>query len=214
MSVEKRILGKQKNRSFSPTPLADILDYTDSFSEACLILSFGAEVIHANQNARSLIHNHPAFFTSSNGFSLSHQKRARSFIRRVNATIFERRPQYLRLDNGCDEAKLTGIFTPITSTDKSGAHTKPELVLLRIVAENFHLPLLNPLRKSHGLTPRQVDILKPFCDGFSVQNAGEEIGITTQRARELFCGIYQRLGLRGKSELIAFLSKLPSDPDI
>ena len=214
MSVEKRILRKLSEQHKRPIPFTDLLAYTDSFREACCVVGLGAKLIVANKNARELVKSHPALFKSANGLTLTHQTRARLLKARIHAVIFERRPQYLKLDNGCDEAKLTAILTPILTTDISGNHLHPDLALLRLIEGCFHTPHIGPLQQSHGLTPRQIDILRPFCDGFCVREAGEKVGVSTQRARELFSGIYQRLGLQNKCELIAFLSKLPSDPDI
>lgn len=212
MSNEERIV-KYHARHRAAKRYSGLFGFADGQGEAIFVLGFGAALFAASVRAKHLIDNHPAFFIASNGLALSHQGRNRALVNRINSVIFSNHPQYLRIDNGCDEKMITGIITPFTAPNSSGIRSKTETVLFRVIIDHFPLPCLQPLRNSHGLTARQIDILKPFCERFSVQDAGSTIGVTPQRAREMFCEIYARLRLSSKSELIAFLGRLPVEPE-
>ena len=52
------------------------------------------------------------------------------------------------------------------------------------------------------LTPRQIEILQLFARGFSYQQVGTQLNVTTQTVKNHASAIYERLGVKNKTEAV------------
>jgi predicted ATPase len=59
-------------------------------------------------------------------------------------------------------------------------------------------------RRQEGLTSRQQDVVRLLADGLSNKEIAQALGVTPKTAMHHAAAIYQKLGLRGRSETVAW----------
>jgi predicted ATPase/DNA-binding CsgD family transcriptional regulator len=69
-------------------------------------------------------------------------------------------------------------------------------------------------RRQHGLTDRQQDVVRLLAHGLSNKEIAQVLGVTPKTAMHHAAAIYQKLGLRGRTETVAwaFRTGLAADP--
>jgi predicted ATPase/DNA-binding CsgD family transcriptional regulator len=59
-------------------------------------------------------------------------------------------------------------------------------------------------RRRHGLTDRQEDVVRLLANGYSNKEIAQALGVTPKTAMHHTAAIYQKLGVRGRSETVAW----------
>lgn len=67
------------------------------------------------------------------------------------------------------------------------------------------LRTLNKRLKNYGLTPREEEIVRLLCSGMSNKEIAERCGITEQTVKDHLKHVYDKVGTRQRTALIARL---------
>lgn len=93
-----------------------------------------------------------------------------------------------------------GILAAIRDLHRGGAPMSSEIA--RKVVQHFRPQPARPAPESHGLSPRQEEILKLLAQGHVPKEIADKLGITIETVRSYLKLIYQKLHVRTRTEAV------------
>ncbi len=86
-----------------------------------------------------------------------------------------------------------------------GSTRKTTQIEEEVAAEEEQDPV-DALAKEAGLSPRETDVLRLVCHGFTAKGAGEKLNISESTVVSHMTHIYRKLGVSSKQELVALVA--------
>lgn len=103
--------------------------------------------------------------------------------------------------------RLTEAVSSITL--RANHSTKDAQARLLAQIRHIHQQVTHPDHlDAHGLTAREVTVIRLVADGLSLRNVGEKLSYSERTVKYILHGATTRLGMRGRTEMVAYASRV------
>ena len=189
----------------------------DQLTLATIVLDENGQVLHANRLAESILAQRDGITLVNGGLQLAHHEDAKRFRELVTRAVSNQRAarpglvEVMRVRRPSGQADIGLVVRPSSSgVDGHGERLTASVAVFLSAdtdsASETALPS-EVIQKLFGLTPKEATLALRLAGGDSLQEASENLGISTNTGRAHLRSIFAKTGVDRQAKLVRVLLK-------